>query len=716
MHSSASSTSALDTKSRLPPPPTRTIAPGAPLPPARRAAVASDESDDSGVDDDDPKAKAADAMPDTSRSSRKAPSFPDELLNADNVSVPAHHGFVATAGRVLVVATHGHVRAFDLATGEQQWVHDSRTLGLGGKELRPTALGLQSSSVAWVGTKEGHLIALDLAGGGALGSRLSVHAHAVSHILRHGHSMVTLDDTGKALVFDDGALAGPAPPRVVRIADKQDFAQLFAGKLWTSARESGAGAGGANGAGSTARGPLVRVYDVFVPGSAGRSLLPPEHIGAVTAGTLLPSAPGQVFLGHEGGFVSVWAVDAGQGVPACTEVMRVSVSDVLGLVGVHDRLWAGGRKGTIAAYDVSHKPWMMTNMWNAHAGLPVQRIAVDPYSIDALGKLVVYSIGRDERVRFWDGMLGADWVVQELLKRERSFSTFRSLNILIVSWNTPYTVIHTESLVGLFTCIFVKNAERVSLRHVALATIKRGMGGRYGNKGGIVARMTVDDSSLCFINCHLAAGQHHVRQRNGDIAAILEEKAVFPENDAEESLAYVGGGDGSMVLDHELVFVNGDMNYRIDQRREAVVAAVKAGDYRSLLGHDQLLKEMKLNRGFRLRAFHEGSLTFAPTYKYDRRTTEYDSSEKRRVPAWCDRVLWRAQDEQRVAQLHYQRYEADVSDHRPISAGFRVTVKSVRHDARAAAKADVERVWVEHQRHLLAVVKEFYVHEQVVVV
>ncbi|KAA1478437.1 DNase I-like protein [Dentipellis sp. KUC8613] len=443
-------------------------------------------------------------------------------------------------------------------------------------------------------------------------------------------------------------------------------------------------------------------------------------------------------------------------------------------------------------------------MWNAHAGLPVQRIAVDPYSIDALGKLVVYSIGRDERVRFWDGMLGADWVVQELLKRERSFSTFRSLNILIVSWNvdaakpdalsgnpanltfladalksvdspdiivfgfqelidlesrkmaaktvllkraadnatsekvtsayrrwydrlvlavrlamppeTPYTVIHTESLVGLFTCIFVKNAERVSLRHVALATIKRGMGGRYGNKGGIVARMTVDDSSLCFINCHLAAGQHHVRQRNGDIAAILEEKAVFPENDAEESLAYVGGGDGSMVLDHELVFVNGDMNYRIDQRREAVVAAVKAGDYRSLLGHDQLLKEMKLNRGFRLRAFHEGSLTFAPTYKYDRRTTEYDSSEKRRVPAWCDRVLWRAQDEQRVAQLHYQRYEADVSDHRPISAGFRVTVKSVRHDARAAAKADVERVWVEHQRHLLAVVKEFYVHEQVVVV
>ena len=46
----------------------------------------------------------------------------------------------------------------------------------------------------------------------------------------------------------------------------------------------------------------------------------------------------------------------------------------------------------------------------------------------------------------------------------------------------PYTVIHTENLVGLFTCIFVKNTERTRLKHVALTTVKRGMGGRYGNK------------------------------------------------------------------------------------------------------------------------------------------------------------------------------------------------------------------------------------------
>lgn len=73
-------------------------------------------------------------------------------------------------------------------------------------------------------------------------------------------------------------------------------------------------------------------------------------------------------------------------------------------------------------------------------------------------------------------------------------------------------------------------------------------------QGAIAARFTIDDSSVCFINCHLAAGQKHVRERNTDITAILEDKSVFPVVDDPE-IAYVGGGDGSMILDHELCFV-----------------------------------------------------------------------------------------------------------------------------------------------------------------
>lgn len=41
------------------------------------------------------------------------------------------------------------------------------------------------------------------------------------------------------------------------------------------------------------------------------------------------------------------------------------------------------------------------------------------------------------------------------------------------------------------------------------------------------------------------------------MAAVLEEKEVFPSSGlSAEPVAYVGGGDGSMVLDHEIVFVS----------------------------------------------------------------------------------------------------------------------------------------------------------------
>lgn len=266
-----------------------------------------------------------------------------------------------------------------------------------------------------------------------------------------------------------------------------------------------------------------------------------------------------------------------------------------------------------------------------------------------------------------------------------------------------YTMVHSEQLVGLFTCMFVKTAERDTLRDVNITTVKRGIGGIYGNKGAIVARMVIDDTSMCFINVHLAAGQKHKSTRNADIAAIMEDKVVFPPADR---LPYVHGGDGTGILDHEMVILNGDLNYRIDQRREATMSHIEAGDLTSLLAYDQLRREMRGNHAFRLRSFAEAPITFNPTYKFDRGTDRYDTSEKRRIPAWCDRVLFTKS--KRITPISYRSYPVTVSDHKPVSAGLAIEIKRIDPSRMREVYREIQAAWKQHEAKRLAVMIEGY--------
>lgn len=285
-------------------------------------------------------------------------------------------------------------------------------------------------------------------------------------------------------------------------------------------------------------------------------------------------------------------------------------------------------------------------------------------------------------------------------KMSHQYRAWRDHLIRILDEYSPkqnYVLLHTANLVGLFTCIFVKGSERANIRDVCAAEIKLGFSGRVGNKGALVVRFFIDDSSLCFINCHLAAGQTQTVHRNNDAASIME-AAPLPGNRSPTDCEnfFVGGGDGSMILDHEICILNGDLNYRIDAMpRNIVIEAVKQGNLPKLLDRDQLLLSRKRNPGFRLRAFNELPINFAPTYKYDVGTDTYDSSDKQRSPAWCDRVLYRGLG--RIKQTEYRRHDGvRVSDHRPVSAKFKIRVKTInpkRQDAvRDKAEVDFEAV------------------------
>ena len=68
---------------------------------------------------------------------------------------------------------------------------------------------------------------------------------------------------------------------------------------------------------------------------------------------------------------------------------------------------------------------------------------------------------------------------------------------------------------------------------------------------------------------------------------------------------------------------------------------------------------------------------FPPTYRFDVGTDVYDTSEKRRAPAWCDRVLWRTTGaRESVRPLAFEDYkQLRASDHKPITCTLQCQAK-----------------------------------------
>ncbi|XP_073527277.1 phosphatidylinositol 4,5-bisphosphate 5-phosphatase A isoform X2 [Phyllobates terribilis] len=235
-----------------------------------------------------------------------------------------------------------------------------------------------------------------------------------------------------------------------------------------------------------------------------------------------------------------------------------------------------------------------------------------------------------------------------------------------------YVLVSSVRMQGCLLLVFAKYFHLPYLRDVQTDCTRTGLGGYWGNKGGVSIRLSLFGHMVCFLNCHLPAHMENSDQRVDNFESILH-------------LQQFQGPLANGVLDHDLVFWFGDLNFRIDDLDLYFVKSAVQGNKLSLLWEKDQLNMAKRYEPV-LSGFMEGPLTFPPTYKYDVGTNIYDTSSKKRKPAWTDRILWKMKNT--ISQsdtsssmsaglsatlLSYGSHmQYTESDHKPVSAIFSV--------------------------------------------
>ncbi|GAA6058303.1 hypothetical protein JCM3770_003728 [Rhodotorula araucariae] len=251
---------------------------------------------------------------------------------------------------------------------------------------------------------------------------------------------------------------------------------------------------------------------------------------------------------------------------------------------------------------------------------------------------------------------------------------------------SSYRLVAREVLGGITLLVYARADVAQRVQRVSRATAACGVFGLMGNKGAVGVRVTLredgvggsgkGDSVWTFVSAHFAAHQGECEARNADWREICR-RLVFEEDAGDKGLFDTGH-----------LFFFGDLNYRISLTSPKKlplhllshgISSLDPTDpstFSTLLAHDQLRQEQRAGRT--LHHLSEGAIAFPPTYKFKPGSVGEYKDFRKRVPGWCDRVLYAsaAGDDTKV-ESYRSVMEFTRSDHKPVAATISIPSSAV---------------------------------------
>ncbi|CAM9353145.1 unnamed protein product, partial [Choristocarpus tenellus] len=206
----------------------------------------------------------------------------------------------------------------------------------------------------------------------------------------------------------------------------------------------------------------------------------------------------------------------------------------------------------------------------------------------------LYAVGFQEIV----DLNAVNVAVSDSKSQQRAAEWRSELERFLQMQKSQYRILEQKTLVGITLFVYVKDALLGAVQDVQVTMARVGVMGVMGNKGATSLRLCMYNTTLCFVCAHMAAKRSNVTGRNADFRSILS-KTTF-EGDPETAWEFRGlscefsskrveGGIG--VLDHDVVFWLGDLNYRVSEAlpvQEVFRRIDLKGGIDYLVAHDQL--------------------------------------------------------------------------------------------------------------------------------